>query len=98
MNNELTDTEEGRQKAVFEEVIRRVRPGVRALCWISEGNTERHVVNIEWCGKRTRLKSSQDALEAAGDPANIPRIEREVQKELQVSESGKAVGYVTQAE
>jgi hypothetical protein len=97
MNNEMTKIAEGRQKAVFDEIIKRARPGF-ALCWTSEGPTEAHIVTVKGPGKRYRLKISQDALESADEPANIPRLEREVQKELRVSESGKAVGYVKEAE
>ena len=64
------------------------------MCWTSEENTETHTVTIKGPGKRNRLKISQDALEATDDPADIPRLEREVQKQLRVSELGKAVGYV----
>jgi hypothetical protein len=97
MNNELTDTEEGEQKAVIEQIIGRVRPGVE-FRWVPEGNTdlgstEDHIVTIFSAGKHTSLRISQDTLEATDDPANIPQLEQEVERQWKISESG-GVGYV----
>jgi hypothetical protein len=92
MNQDLTETDEGRQRAVIEEIIERTRPGVE-FCWASEGITETHILKIKGPGYRIRLRISQDSLEATDDPANIPQLEQEVERQWKISESG-GVGYV----
>jgi hypothetical protein len=97
MNDELTEADEGRQRAVIEEIIVRARPGFE-LRWAFSGNTRRedtetHVLNIQGRQNRFRLIISQDALEATDDPASIPRLEREIEKQLRISESA-GLGYV----
>jgi hypothetical protein len=57
MNNELFEIDEGPQKAVIEEIIKRARPGVLELRWTEEGNTETHIVTIKGPGKRIRPKN-----------------------------------------
>jgi hypothetical protein len=90
----VTEIDEKQQKARIEKIIRQRRPDVE-LTWRSEGGTETHIVSIGGDRKRIRLEISQDALEFSDAPANIPRLERAILKELRVSESGKSVGYVT---
>ena len=66
------------------------------MSWVVSGETRIHTVSIKKPGdKGIKLRISEDAVEQAADEADkLPRMELQVERELRVSESGTAIGFV----
>ncbi|MGA2725154.1 MAG: hypothetical protein ABSG79_22420 [Bryobacteraceae bacterium] len=84
-----------RGKAIFGEFIRAARPDAQ-LSWGHEAARQIHIAFIQRPGKkRIYIEISQEAFdEATVDRESRLRLEREVERQLRLSESGKGMGLV----
>jgi hypothetical protein len=82
----------GRQ--VIEEMIRTLRPKVSAFSWTEDRSTDTYLLSMTG---GVPLRISQCAVDqAAEETSALPRLKREIESALRVSESGEAIGFVWQ--
>lgn len=79
-------------KTVFEEIIRELCPALTALEW-DQPKESWHPVQLIVAGRRLRLKISEDAMDAAEDPAGIPGLRLQVANAMEEAEA-EFVGHV----
>ena len=94
-DREAEDNEE-QAKALFEEIIDELKPGVLLIFSWGEKPDETRILSITEPGrKRILLTITQDALEDGADRTNKHRLIADAGKALRISESGRGVGVVS---
>ena len=84
----VCDTDE-RGQEFFEETIRGIRQGAEFSTWRAVEKSECFTVSILWAGRSVKLWATREALhQAADDPRSCPRLAREIERQLRISESG----------
>jgi hypothetical protein len=82
------DTDE-RGEEIFEETIRGIRQGAEFTTWPAVEKSERFTVTILWPDRSVKLSATREVLhQAADDPESHPRLAREIERQLGISESG----------
>ena len=77
-----------RGKAFFEETIRGIRQGAE-FEWTEDKCSEVFTVFVRWPGRSVKLEVSRKALDqAVDDPGSRPRLAREIERQVRISESG----------
>lgn len=85
----VCDTDE-RGQEFFEETIRGIRQGAEFTTWRAIVKSQCFTLSILWAGRSVKLWATREALDqAADDPRSRPRLAREIERQLRISESGR---------
>jgi hypothetical protein len=68
MNIELFEPDEMQPKRAIEQIIKRLRPAVKAFSWRAKDMKGCHLVKIQTDGQPIRLHFTEDALEESSAP------------------------------
>lgn len=89
----VENRELGRQR--IREMIAVLRPKVSEFEWIEKAENDTYLLRMT---ESLRLRVDQSAVDQAADePDSLPSLRMKIESELLESESGRRIGFVTEA-